>query len=641
MATILPAIMSPRDLQGLSMDDLERLAAEMRKALCEVAASRTAHFASNLGVVELCLALHRVFDFSRDRLIWDTGHQIYPHKLITGRFGRFGTMRTKGGLMGYPNPDESPYDLFMTGHAGCSVSTALGLASGDDLCGRGDRRAVAVIGDGALPSGIVFEALNNAGFLKKRLIVILNDNRMSICPRVGALAEYLDVIRTNPWYRGIRDQAQELIKGVPMVGGSMERMLANVKDSLKATLHGGMLFESLGVRYFGPVEGHSLPTLIRYLEMVKDAEGPILLHVLTEKGHGFKPAEDDPVFFHTPAPFECDDDDCIISIKKSSSPAYTDVASAAIGTSMRRDPRVTVLTAAMCQGNKLEKVREEFPERFFDVGICESHAVAFAAGQAKVGCRPIVDIYSTFLQRSFDQIFQEVCLQNLPVVFMLDRAGLTGPDGPTHHGAFDIGYLRLFPNLAVLAPGDEHDLTAMLDWALAHNGPVAIRYPKAVAERMPGVRSPIEQGRSEQLVTGGDGLIVACGTLLGAALEAAAVLREEGLCVGVVNARFVKPLDPRITEWIEAAPWTVTVEENALPTGFGGAVLEAVNDAGVHAGPILRLGLPDRFVEHGERGELLADLGLDAAGIAAACRRLAGREQMGLRAHADAAASHR
>jgi 1-deoxy-D-xylulose-5-phosphate synthase len=641
MATILPAIMSPRDLQGLSMDDLERLAAEMRKALCEVAASRTAHFASNLGVVELCLALHRVFDFSRDRLIWDTGHQIYPHKLITGRFGRFGTMRTKGGLMGYPNPDESPYDLFMTGHAGCSVSTALGLASGDDLCGRGDRRAVAVIGDGALPSGIVFEALNNAGFLKKRLIVILNDNRMSICPRVGALAEYLDVIRTNPWYRGIRDQAQELIKGVPMVGGPMERMLANVKDSLKATLHGGMLFESLGVRYFGPVEGHSLPTLIRYLEMVKDAEGPILLHVLTEKGHGFKPAEDDPVFFHTPAPFECDDDDCIISIKKSSSPAYTDVASAAIGTSMRRDPRVTVLTAAMCQGNKLEKVREEFPERFFDVGICESHAVAFAAGQAKVGCRPIVDIYSTFLQRSFDQIFQEVCLQNLPVVFMLDRAGLTGPDGPTHHGAFDIGYLRLFPNLAVLAPGDEHDLTAMLDWALAHNGPVAIRYPKAVAERMPGVRSPIEQGRSEQLVTGGDGLIVACGTLLGAALEAATVLREEGLCVGVVNARFVKPLDPRITEWIEAAPWTVTVEENALPTGFGGAVLEAVNDAGVHAGPILRLGLPDRFVEHGERGELLADLGLDAAGIAAACRRLGGREQMGLRAHADAAASHR
>ena len=645
MAAILPTIMSPRDLQGLAPEQLERLAAEMRKALCEVAASRTAHFASNLGVVELCLALHRVFDFSRDRLIWDTGHQIYPHKLITGRFSRFGTIRTKGGLMGYPNPDESPYDLFMTGHAGSSVSTALGLASGDDLCGRGDRRSVAVIGDGALPSGIVFEALNNAGFLKKRLIIILNDNRMSICPRVGALAEYLDLIRTNPWYRGLRNQASGLIKGMPMVGESMGRMIVNVKDSLKATIHGGMLFESMGVRYFGPVEGHSLPNLIRYLELIKDEEGPVLLHVLTEKGHGFKPAEDDPVFFHTPAPFECDDDDCIISIRKSSARAYTDTASEAIADCMRRDERVTVLTAAMCQGNKLEKVREEFPARFFDVGICESHAVAFAAGQAKVGCRPIVDIYSTFLQRSFDQIFQEVCLQNLPVVFMLDRAGLTGPDGPTHHGSFDLGYLRLFPNLAVLAPGDEHDLTAMLAWALTQNGPVAIRYPKAAVECHAGERAIVERGRAEMLVDGHEGLIVACGTLLGAALEAAARLREEGLEVGVVNARFVKPLDARLPEWIEAAPWVVTVEENALQTGFGSAVLEAVNDAGVHSGPIKRLGIPDRFVEHGERAELLADLGIDAAGIARACRHLAGRHPLqapaGHVAAADVAAPQR
>jgi 1-deoxy-D-xylulose-5-phosphate synthase len=630
MADILPSIMSPHDLQQLSPEQLEQLATEMRKALCEVAATRTAHFASNLGVVELCLALHRVFDFTRDRLIWDTGHQIYPHKLITGRFSQFGTIRTRGGLMGYPNPDESPYDLFMTGHAGCSVSTALGLASGDDLCGRDDRRAVAVIGDGALPSGIVFEALNNAGFLKKRLLVILNDNRMSICPRVGALAEYLDLIRTNPWYRGIKTQATELIKGVPMVGGQMERMLVNVKDSLKATLHGGMLFEAMGVRYFGPVEGHSLPNLIRYLELVKDQEGPILLHVLTEKGHGFKPAEADPVFFHTPAPFECDDDDCIVSIKKSSSRAYTDVASSTIGACMRRDTRVTVLTAAMCQGNKLEPVREEFPDRFFDVGICESHAVAFAAGQAKVGCRPIVDIYSTFLQRSFDQIFQEVCLQNLPVTFMLDRAGLTGPDGPTHHGAFDLGYMRLFPNMVVMAPGDEHDLEAMLPWALQHAGPVAIRYPKATVERHDGSRAPIELGKAEVLAEGADGLIIACGTLLGASLEAAASLRTEGIDVAVINARFVKPLDTELLlARIDAAPWVVTVEENALPTGFGSAVLEAINDAhatsGLAAVPVVRLGLPDRFVEHGERGELLAELGLDASGIAATCRRLAGR----------------
>jgi 1-deoxy-D-xylulose-5-phosphate synthase len=631
MADILSSILSPRDLQGLSNEQLEQLAAEMRRALCEVAATRTAHFASNLGVVELCLALHRAFDFSRDRLIWDTGHQIYPHKLITGRFARFGTIRTKGGLMGFPNPDESPYDLFMTGHAGSSVSTALGLASGDDLCGRSDRSTVAVIGDGALPSGIVFEALNNAGFLKKKLLIILNDNKMSICPRVGALAEYLDVIRTNPWYRGIKNQATELIKGVPMVGGQMERMLVNVKDSLKATLHGGMLFEALGVRYFGPVEGHSLPNLIRYLELVKDEEGPVLLHVLTEKGHGFKPAEADPVFFHTPAPFECDDDDCIVSIKKSSARGFTDVASEAIGNCLRRDKRVTVLTAAMCQGNKLEPVREEFPDRFFDVGICESHAVAFAAGQAKVGCRPIVDIYSTFLQRSFDQIFQEVCLQNLPVVFMLDRAGLTGPDGPTHHGVFDIGYMRLFPNMTVLAPGDEHDLPLMLDWALRQQGPVAIRYPKAVVEPLAGsaappARQPIETGRAETICEGPDGLIIACGTLLAGAVAAAGRLREEGLDVGVINARFVKPLDTnQLLEKIGAAPWIVTVEENALQTGFGSAVLEAVNDAGMQTGPIHRLGIPDRFIEHGDRGELLADLGLDTAGIVAACRTLAGR----------------
>jgi 1-deoxy-D-xylulose-5-phosphate synthase len=632
MTMLLPSITSPADLHGLSIEQLESLASEMRQALCEVATTRTAHFASNLGVVELCLALHRVFDFSRDRLIWDTGHQIYPHKLVTGRFAQFGTIRTRGGLMGYPNPEESPYDLFMTGHAGCSVSTALGLASGDGLVGDDDRRSVAVIGDGALPSGIVFEALNNAGFLKKRLLVILNDNRMSICPRVGALAEYLDIIRTNPWYRGLKQQAGGIIKGVPVVGEQMEKMLAGVKDSIKTTLHGGALFEAMGVRYFGPVEGHSLPNLIRYLELVKDEEGPILLHVLTEKGHGFKPAEDDPVLFHTPAPFECDDEEGIVTLKKSAAKAYTDVAAAAIGNALRHDKRVTVITAAMCQGNKLEAVRAEFPEQFFDVGICESHAVAFAAGQAKAGCRPIVDIYSTFLQRSYDQIFQEVCLQNLPDRFRLAGAGHPGPDGPTHHGAFDLGYLRLFPNIVVLAPGDEHDLEAMLHWALGHDGPVAIRYPKATIECHEGTRQPIELGRPEVLVEGSDGLVIACGTLLGQALSAAATLRQEGLDVAVVNARFVKPLHTSLLERIEAAPWTITVEENALPTGFGSAVLEMVSDAGVPTGPIRRLGLPDRFVEHGERGELLAELGIDAVGIASACRKLAGRAP--LAAHA-------
>lgn len=628
MQQILPSILSPRQLAGLSIEQLEQLAAEMRKALCEVATSRTAHFASNLGVVELCIALHRVFDFSHDRLIWDTGHQIYPHKLVTGRFARFGTIRTRGGLMGYPNPEESPYDLFMTGHAGCSVSTALGLASGDSLRGENDRRSVAVIGDGALPSGIVFEALNNAGFLRKRLLVILNDNRMSICPRVGALAEYLDLVRTNSWYRGLKAEMGDLIKGMPVVGESVERMLSNVKDSIKTTLHGGALFEAMGVRYFGPVDGHSLPQLIRYLELVKNEKGPVLLHVFTEKGHGFKPAEADPVFFHTPAPFECDEDR-VVSVKKNSSRSYTDIASVAIGKAMESDPRVTVLTAAMCQGNKLEKVREAFPNRFFDVGICESHAVAFAAGQAKVGCRPIVDIYSTFLQRSYDQIFQEVCLQNLPVVFMLDRAGLTGPDGPTHHGCFDLGYLRVFPNMTVLAPGDEHDLSAMLPWALAHGGPVAIRYPKATVEfHRSSPRTAIEFGRSERMSEGHDGLIVACGTLLGECLAASAALAEEGISVGVINARFVKPLPSELIAAVRRAEWCVTVEEHALDGGFGSALLEGVASAATDDGlfdmpAVIRLGLPDRFIEHGERGELLAELGLDSCGIATACRRLA------------------
>ncbi|HKD37083.1 MAG TPA: 1-deoxy-D-xylulose-5-phosphate synthase [Pirellulales bacterium] len=620
MTAILPMIESPRDLKRLSVAELNQLAAEMREALCNVLSHRTAHFASNLGVVELCLALHTTFDFSRDRLIWDTGHQIYPHKLITGRYRDFSSIRTKGGLMGYPNPQESDYDLFMTGHAGCSVSTVLGLRSGDELLGASDRHAVAVIGDGALPSGIVFEALNNSGGPKKKLLVILNDNKMSICPRVGSVADYLDRVRTNKLYTGLKRDVVSVLNKLPLVGDPVERLLAKIKETIKIGLHGGMLFESLGFRYFGPVDGHSIRHLRKYLEMVKNAEGPVLLHVVTEKGHGFKPAAEDPVYFHTPAPFERDEED-VVSIKASKSRAYTDVASEAIATEMKRNPRVTVLTAAMCQGNKLEAVRDTFPERFFDTGICESHTVAFAAGQAKAGLRPIVDIYSTFLQRSFDQIFQEVALQNLPVTFMLDRAGLTGPDGPTHHGVFDLGYMRLFPNLVVMAPGDEGDLSRMLEFALVHDAPVSIRYPKATVENVSERRSPIELGRAEVLRWGSDGMLIACGTLVGNCLKAAAALRDEGLDFGVINARFVKPLDTAtILRAIETTPVVVAVEEGALAGGFGSAVLEAAADAGLASNHVRRLGIPDRFIEHADRGELLADLGLDAAGIAATCR---------------------
>ena len=440
-------------LHEMTAAQLNELAAEVRDVLCNLLAARSAHFASNLGVVELCLALHSVFDFRRDRLIWDTGHQIYPHKLITGRYHEFSTIRTQGGLMGYPNPVESDYDLFMTGHAGSSVSTVLGLRSGDELMGEPDRHSVAVIGDGAFPSGIVYEALNNAAGMKKPLLVILNDNKMSICPRVGGLAGYLDRLRSAPFYTGLKQEVLKVLNHVPVLGDPTERFLAQLKEGIKAGLHGGMLFEDLGMQYVGPIDGHDIVLLRKYLRMVKKVNGPVLLHVVTDKGHGFEPAEKDPVFFHAPPAFEqCESE--VVPKKSSGSRNYTHEARDAITNLMREDEKTVVLTAAMCQGNKLEPARDAFPERFFDTGICESHAVAFAGGQCKAGVRPIVAIYSTFLQRSFDQIFQEVALQNLPVIFMLDRAGLAGPDGPTHHGVYDIGYMRLFPNMVCMAPAD-------------------------------------------------------------------------------------------------------------------------------------------------------------------------------------------
>lgn len=612
---ILPTIQSGLDLHKMNVAELQELGAEIRDVLCNLLSARTAHFASNLGVVELCLALHSIFDFKRDRLIWDTGHQIYPHKLITGRYREFNTIRTKGGLMGYPNPNESDYDLFMTGHAGSSVSTVMGVKSGDDLLGEKDRRAVAVIGDGAFPSGIVFEALNNAGGLKQNVLVILNDNKMSICPRVGGMASYLDRLRANPFYTGLKTEVVKMLNHVPLFGDPVERMLAQVKEGVKAGLVGGMMFEDLGFRYLGPIDGHNITLLRKYLNMVKDLEGPVLLHVVTEKGHGFKPAADDPVFFHTPPTFKREGEQAVPS-KSGGSAAYTNVMSKAIGDQMRKNSKVVVLTAAMCQGNKLEPVRDEFPDRFFDTGICESHAVAFAAGQAKAGLRPIVDIYSTFLQRSYDQIFQEVCLQNLPVTFAMDRAGLTGPDGPTHHGCFDIGYMRVFPNLVLMAPGDEYDCASMLEFALAHPTPTGIRYPKANAERIQGARTPIELGKAEVISWGRDATILCFGTLLSDCVRAASKLREHGLDVGVVNSRFVKPIDHEIVRRaITETGLVVTVEEGQLIGGFGSAVLEAASDMGLETSRVRRLGIPDRFIEHGERSELLADLGLDQLGI--------------------------
>lgn len=622
MTALLPQIHAPADLHKLSEPQLLQLAQEMRDELIRVLSIRPAHFASNLGVVELCLALHLTFDFPKDRLIWDTGHQIYPHKLITGRYHEFETIRTKGGLMGYPNPAESPFDLFMTGHAGCATSAALGLKIADDLMGHPERHSVAVVGDGALPSGIVFEALNHAGHLKRKFLVILNDNKMSICPRVGALASCLDRARLTSFYQGSKRNIRNILSKLPILGSMANAALGQLKEGLKALLTGGMLFEEMGFHYVGPVDGHDLAGLRGWLRKVKDFDGPVLLHVLTTKGQGVPQASEDPVTFHTPPVFEkVGPDRTIVSLKRGGGKAYTDAVSGAIAQELHRDPKVTVLTAAMCQGNKLEKIREEFPTRFFDVGICESHAVAFAAGQAKAGMRPIADIYSTFLQRAFDQIFQEVALQNLPVTFCLDRAGLTGPDGPTHHGVFDITYMRLFPNMTVMAPGDEMDVAPMLRFALEHSGPASMRYPKASLEQVERALAPMDLGQAEVFEWGSDAMFVVFGSLFPTAVRAAGQLRQEGLDVGVVNARFAKPLDKNvILRALEEAAVVITVEEGTLEGGFGSAVLEAANAAGLDTRNLVRLGIPDRFVEHGERGELLADLGLDVKGLCKAVR---------------------
>jgi 1-deoxy-D-xylulose-5-phosphate synthase len=642
MDKLLATIRSPADLQKYSQKELTQLAGEIREAICRLACTRTAHFASNLGVVELAISLHTSFDFRRDRLVWDTGHQVYAHKMLTGRYDEFPTMRAKGGLMGYPNPAESDYDLFMTGHAGCSVATALGLRVGDDLFdsfspllpgeerdrdnlpkGEGSRHVVAVIGDGAFPSGIVFEAMNNAGGLKKNLIVVLNDNKMSICPRVGGLAESLDRLRMNPFYTGLKSEIQKYLNKVPVIGDPVERFISQMKDAVKAGLLGGMFFEDLGFRYIGPVDGHNIRQLQKYLAMVREFKGPVLLHVVTEKGHGFQPAEEDPTTFHAPAPFSRENGE-IIALPRSPAAPYTQLVRDAVHARMKADPKVVSITAAMCQGTMFEPIREDFPERFFDVGICESHAVAFAAGLAKSGLRPIVAIYSTFMQRSYDQIFQEMALQNLPVTLLLDRAGIVGPDGPTHHGVFDITYLRPFPNLVVMAPGDAQDVEPMVQMALDLDSPTAIRFPKADAETVPRQVQPLELGKAEVYRAGRDGVIIACGSLFSASVAAAKQLADEGWDIGVINARFIKPLDTStLLQAISESPFAVIVEEGALMGGFGSAVLEAACDAGIDASRVRRLGVPDRFIEHGGRNELLHDLGLDAAGIAKACRALA------------------
>lgn len=690
--TLLRELRSAESLRSMTLDELKRLAIEIRSTICDLAERRGVHFASNLGVVELAIALHSTFDFRRDRLVWDVGHQCYPHKLLTGRFAEFSGIRTRGGLSGYPDPDESEYDLFRTGHAGCSVGTALGLACGDKLAARlsgglaaekaeksgetektkepdAPRYSVAVVGDGALAGGPIFEALNHAGGLRQKMLVVLNDNKMSICQRVGGLGRSLDKMRTAPTYLGARTAFRRFFKEKP----GAYRLLTRLRDAAKAGLVGGMLFEDFGFRYVGPIDGHDLATLRKYLERIKTIDEPVLLHVLTEKGRGYRPAEIDPASFHATSPEQAlnaesvvlldqwaDDElktsksrrapnpkkaranaldaavadapsaarvvDLLDAANDGKERSFTDWARCAIYRAMKRDPRVCVVVAAMTQGNMLEAARAEFPERFFDVGICEAHAVNFAAGLAKAGMRPIVDIYSGFLQRAYDHLFQEASLQNLPIIFAIDRAGLVGADGPTHHGVFDLSYLRPFPNITTIAPGDACDMARAFEFALTLDGPTAIRYPKTKAARIRREVAPFELGRAEVLRDGTDGAFVVCGgELLKTAFDLAedfargAVPGRPRLAVGVVNARFVKPLDrERVLAPLRAGIPTVVVEENALAGGFTSAVLEAANDEGLDARFLLRKGVPDAFIPCGSRNEQLADVGLDRAGLSAA-----------------------
>jgi 1-deoxy-D-xylulose-5-phosphate synthase len=446
---------------------------------------------------------------------------------------------------------------------------------------------------------------------------------MGICPRVGGVASYLDKARVAPFYNGLKRDVSWLLNKVPVVGEPVEHMLGQFKDALKTFFHGGMLFEEMGFRYIGPVDGHDIQLLRRYLTMIKDVKGPVLLHVFTDKGHGFEPAQKDPVKFHTPAPFCRDENNEIVPVNSDRSIAYTNVVADAVHSVMQQNESVCVLTAAMCAGNKLNRIRDDFPERFFDTGICESHAVAFAGGMAKSGARPIVSIYSTFLQRSFDQIFQEVALQKLPVVFCMDRAGLCGPDGPTHHGVFDNSFMRIFPNMVVMAPGDELDIQPMLDFALTLDAPSSLRYPKTDIEKINRSVAPLELGKSEVLSWGTDGNVLACGALLPRAVEAAEQLKQNGIDIGVVNARFVKPVDEDIVRRAIENGFVITIEENAVNGGFGSAVLEAASRLGLSTDRVRVLGIPDEFIEHGDRSELLTDLGLDASGLVNTARQLA------------------
>ena len=627
--SILDRINGPEDVRGLSREELHELVVEARERHVDVVSKVGGHFGASLGVAELTVALHYTFETPRDKLIWDTGHQGYIHKILTGRNERFPTIRKKDGLAPFLRRDESEYDHFGAGHAATSISAALGTAIARDLNGD-DFSVVAIIGDGAMGSGLAYEALNNAGHTDRNLIVVLNDNDHSIAPNVGAMNKYLTGVMTNPVYNRIRDEVKDLLsKGPGGAKGVMRRIASRTEESVKGLFVPGMLFEELGFRYIGPVDGHDLDSLVDTLARVRRLEGPMLVHVITQKGKGFSPAEQDAYTWHARPPF----DKISGEAKKGSGglPRYQKVFGQGLKELGELDSRVVAFTAGMPDGTSTDIFGDAFPDRFFDVGIAEGHAVTAAAGMAALGgVRPLVCIYSTFLQRAFDSIVHDVALQDLPVVFCMDRAGLAGPDGPTHHGAFDIPYMLLVPGMTVTAPKDGAEMLALVRLGIQHeSGPFSVRWPRdAVPQAVPHVSEipDVEYGTWEILRRGSDLAFLATGTMVGTASEAAEALASHGIQAEVVNCRFLKPYDRDVlTDVAERHQRVITIEEGSVINGFGAYMTRELSAlAPEHTIEVRCLGLPDRFIEHGGRDVLLADLGLDAEGIATEARRMIG-----------------
>jgi 1-deoxy-D-xylulose-5-phosphate synthase len=621
MTSILDTIDSPDDLKQLSVNDLKQLAGDLREVIIATCAANGGHLAPSLGVVELTIALHKVFNSPQDKIVWDVGHQAYAHKLLTGRRDRFATLRKSGGLSGFPKRSESPHDIFDTGHSSTSISAALGLATGRDLKSA-HNKSIAVIGDGSMTGGLAYEGLNNAGHLNKDLVVILNDNEMSIAENVGALSNFLSRTITSEFVHKIKKELQSFLGGLDGIGKNVLKIAQRAEQSLKGLFTPGMLFQAFGFEYVGPIDGHNIELLLQTMENVKRFDNAVLIHVLTTKGKGYPPAEQNPSLFHGVGPFDRETGKVLKG--KASAASYTAVFGETIKKIAADNERIVALTAAMPDGTGLAGFAAEFPDRFFDVGIAEQHGVTFAAGLAAQGFRPVFAVYSSFLQRAYDEVFHDVCLQNLPVVFALDRAGVVGSDGPTHHGVFDLAFLRHLPNMTVMAPKDENELQHMLQTAIEHDGPSAVRYPRgsgygvALDQQI----NALPRGRAEIIKDGGDGVIFAVGTMVYPALNAAELLASEGIRLAVVNARFVKPLDrDLLCSFAAKTGFLVTVEENVLAGGFGSAILEVLEEECLYDITVLRLGFPDSYVEQGEQAELRTAYGLDAAGIAAAIRK--------------------